>query len=226
MYAAPGIGLAATQVDVHKRVHRDRRLRAARLASSSWSIPRSSRRRASRISRKAACRCPASTRRSTRAERVKVRALDQNGNAFDARRRGPARGVHPARDGSPRRARCSSTTCRRSSAAHPREARARSAQARAPDARSCALNSFAGTPEFAPAPLARLSAPGIDVALVLTQPDRPAGRGQRQVASPVKRSALERGLAFAAAERSREPDAHRSPAQLLERMCWSSPPTA
>jgi methionyl-tRNA formyltransferase len=35
---------------------------------------------------------------------------------------------------------------------------------------------------------------GHDVCLVITQPDRPAGRGLRPVSSPVKRLALERGL--------------------------------
>jgi len=42
--------------------------------------------------------------------------------------------------------------------------------------------------------LARLRAAGHTVVLVLTQPDRPAGRGQRPVASAVKASALEQGL--------------------------------
>ena len=36
---------------------------------------------------------------------------------------------------------------------------------------------FAGTPEFARVALDRLAAAGFEVALVLTQPDRPAGRG-------------------------------------------------
>ncbi len=52
---------------------------------------------------------------------------------------------------------------------------------------------FAGTPEFARVALAALDAAGFDIALVLTQPDRPAGRGMRLVASPVKAHALERG---------------------------------
>ena len=36
---------------------------------------------------------------------------------------------------------------------------------------------FAGTPEFARVALAQLLAAGFEVPLVLTQPDRPAGRG-------------------------------------------------
>ncbi|HUG25746.1 methionyl-tRNA formyltransferase [Piscinibacter sp.] len=53
---------------------------------------------------------------------------------------------------------------------------------------------FAGTPEFAQAALARLHAAGLTVPLVLTQPDRPAGRGMKLQPSPVKVFALEHGL--------------------------------
>ncbi len=56
---------------------------------------------------------------------------------------------------------------------------------------------FAGTPEFARAALQRLHAAGFDVPLVLTQPDRPAGRGMKLQASPVKQFALEHGLPVA-----------------------------
>lgn len=53
---------------------------------------------------------------------------------------------------------------------------------------------FAGTPEFAACTLAALLAAGFDVALVLTQPDRAAGRGMQMRASAVKRHALAHGL--------------------------------
>jgi methionyl-tRNA formyltransferase len=52
---------------------------------------------------------------------------------------------------------------------------------------------FAGTPEFARAALEAIAAAGHDVALVLTQPDRPAGRGMKLHASPVKQLALAHG---------------------------------
>ena len=54
---------------------------------------------------------------------------------------------------------------------------------------------FAGTPVFAVPALAALAAAGHDVVLVLTQPDRPAGRGLAPVASPIKRAAEKLGLA-------------------------------
>ena len=53
---------------------------------------------------------------------------------------------------------------------------------------------FAGTPEFARVALAKLIAAGYPVHLVLTQPDRPAGRGMKLQASPVKQLALEHGI--------------------------------
>lgn len=56
---------------------------------------------------------------------------------------------------------------------------------------------YAGTPEFARVALEHLLAAGFEVPLVLTQPDRPAGRGMKLQASPVKQLALERGIAVA-----------------------------
>jgi methionyl-tRNA formyltransferase len=53
---------------------------------------------------------------------------------------------------------------------------------------------FAGTPEFALASLRALTKAGTRPAAVLTQPDRPAGRGKRLTASPVKQFALEQGI--------------------------------
>jgi methionyl-tRNA formyltransferase len=52
---------------------------------------------------------------------------------------------------------------------------------------------FAGTPEFARVALEAVAGAGHEIALVLTQPDRPAGRGMKLHASPVKQWALARG---------------------------------
>jgi methionyl-tRNA formyltransferase len=54
---------------------------------------------------------------------------------------------------------------------------------------------FAGTPDFALASLRSLIDSGSSVVAVYTQPDRPAGRGRRLTASPVKRYAEECGIA-------------------------------
>jgi methionyl-tRNA formyltransferase len=53
---------------------------------------------------------------------------------------------------------------------------------------------FAGTPEFAAQALAAIIEAGHEVALVLTQPDRPAGRGMALQPSPVKTLALAHGI--------------------------------
>jgi methionyl-tRNA formyltransferase len=56
---------------------------------------------------------------------------------------------------------------------------------------------FAGTPEFARSALEALYAAGHTIALVLTQPDRPAGRGMKLQASAVKQFALDHSLPLA-----------------------------
>ena len=56
---------------------------------------------------------------------------------------------------------------------------------------------FAGTPAFARVALDQLHATGHEVTLVLTQPDRPAGRGMALQSSPVKLAAVSHGIALA-----------------------------
>jgi len=56
---------------------------------------------------------------------------------------------------------------------------------------------FAGTPEFARVALQALHAAGHHIVLVLTQPDRPAGRGMKLQASAVKQFASAHGLPLA-----------------------------
>src|SRR6195952_4683136 len=58
---------------------------------------------------------------------------------------------------------------------------------------------FAGTPEFAAAALAAIHAAGFTVPLVLTQPDRPAGRGMKLQPSPVKQFAQAQSIPVAQA---------------------------
>jgi methionyl-tRNA formyltransferase len=69
---------------------------------------------------------------------------------------------------------------------------------------------FAGTPDFAAAALSALIEARHDVALVLTQPDRPAGRGLRPAESAVKRLAADAGLPV------RQPATLRDPATQAE----------
>ena len=65
---------------------------------------------------------------------------------------------------------------------------------------------FAGTPEFALASLRALTNAGITPLAVLTQPDRPAGRGKRLTASPVKRFAMDQGIEVLQPATLKDPD--------------------
>ena len=74
---------------------------------------------------------------------------------------------------------------------------------------------FAGTPEFALPALRALVALPCQLVGVLTQPDRPAGRGRALQASPVKRLARELGLPVA------QPGHLKSPAEQAELRAWA-----
>ncbi|HEX7750591.1 MAG TPA: methionyl-tRNA formyltransferase [Bordetella sp.] len=81
---------------------------------------------------------------------------------------------------------------------------------------------FAGTPDFARVALQALRAAGHEIALVLTQPDRPAGRGLKLTPSPVKQAALDAGIEVAQPRSLRldgkYPDEAASARALLERV--------
>ena len=65
---------------------------------------------------------------------------------------------------------------------------------------------FMGTPQIAADTLAELLAGPDPVAGVVTQPDRPAGRGQKNTPSPVRRLAEARGIPVIAAEKIKTPE--------------------
>ena len=67
---------------------------------------------------------------------------------------------------------------------------------------------FAGTPDFAARALEALLAAGHQVMLVLTQPDRHAGRGMALQASAVKKVALAHGISVFQPERLKDPAMH------------------
>jgi len=76
---------------------------------------------------------------------------------------------------------------------------------------------FAGTPEFASVALAQLHTAGHEVVLVMTQPDRPAGRGMKLQASAVKQWALSQGLAVSQARSLRLDGKFPDDAQAAQR---------
>ena len=65
---------------------------------------------------------------------------------------------------------------------------------------------FAGTPDFALASLRALLSAGLVPAAVLTQPDRPAGRGKKITASPVKKFALEAEIPLLQPQTLKDPE--------------------
>lgn len=73
---------------------------------------------------------------------------------------------------------------------------------------------FAGTPDFAATHLTVLLDTGHQVVAVYTQPDRPAGRGKKLTASPVKRVALEHDLPIYQPQTLKTSEAQRTLAEL------------
>ena len=73
---------------------------------------------------------------------------------------------------------------------------------------------FAGSPRFAVPTLEKLAGEGHDICAVITQPDRPSGRGQQLQPSPVKEAALKLGLPVHQPEKIKSDDARA----LLERL--------
>ena len=73
---------------------------------------------------------------------------------------------------------------------------------------------FAGTPDFSVPALEALVRAGYEMVGVLTQPDRPKGRGRQITASPVKTGALAHGIAVS------QPQALKDEASRAELMSW------
>ncbi len=69
---------------------------------------------------------------------------------------------------------------------------------------------FCGTPRFAVFTLEALVAAGFPVQLVVTQPDRPKGRGLEVISSPVKQSALQLGLPITQPDKIKNNDEFRA----------------
>jgi methionyl-tRNA formyltransferase len=75
---------------------------------------------------------------------------------------------------------------------------------------------FCGTPLFAVPTLERLAAAGYELQLVVTQPDRPQGRGMELTAPPVKQSALKLGLPIAQPEKIKKNEEFRAQLTALQ----------
>jgi methionyl-tRNA formyltransferase len=75
---------------------------------------------------------------------------------------------------------------------------------------------FCGTPRFAVPTLEALVSSGFEVRLVVTQPDRPRGRGLEMAPSPIKSRALELGLPFAQPDKIRNNEEFRAQLAALK----------
>src|SRR5438270_6717976 len=75
---------------------------------------------------------------------------------------------------------------------------------------------FCGTPMFAVPSLERLAAAGFELQLVVTQPDRPQGRGMTLTAPPVKQSALKLGLPLVQPEKIKKNEEFRTQLEALK----------
>ena len=65
---------------------------------------------------------------------------------------------------------------------------------------------YMGTPDFAVAPLAALTEAGYEVEAVVTQPDKPKGRGKTLLPTPVKEEALKHGIPVLQPVKVRDPE--------------------
>src|ERR1700745_985955 len=75
---------------------------------------------------------------------------------------------------------------------------------------------FVGTPSFAVPTLEKLMEPGFRISLVVTQPDKPRGRGLELSPSPVKQRAMELGLPISQPEKIKNNDQFRGQLAALE----------
>ncbi len=209
MYEAPGIGLAATQVNVHKRI-------VVMDLSEDKSEPRVF------INpefepltedmdqyQEGCLSVPGFYENVDRPQKVRIKALDRDGNPS---RKSPKACWRYASstNATTSTASCSSTTCPPSSAtASARSWKSSIDSRRDPIPKGLPRQAFffseprmsqalrivfAGTPEFAAEHLKALLDTPHRIVAVYTQPDRPAGRGQKLMPSAVKSLALEHGL--------------------------------
>ena len=205
MYEAPGIGLAATQVNVHKRiVVMD--LSEDKSEPRVFINPEFEPLTEEMDQYQEACRYPA-YENVDRPQKVRIKALDRDGNPFEEVAEGCWR-YASSTNATTSTASCSSTTCPPSSAtASARSWKSSIDSRRDPIPKGLPRQAFflasphepsiahrlRRNPEFAAEHLGPARHPHRIVA-VYTQPDRPAGRGQKLMPSAVKSLALEHGL--------------------------------
>ena len=208
MYAAPGVGLAAPQVGAPLRlfvidvsVGRDRSGLIVLLN------PQFVERDGMQLEEEGCLSLPGFNATVARPGHAVVKGLDLVRDRTSRRGRGSARQGVPARDGPPGRARlrrpAPGNQARPHRAPHPQADAARKVVG-ATVTRRISRVLFFGTPDFAVPTLEGLLESRYEVAGVVTQPDRPRGRGQRVSEGPVKRLAVSRGIPVLQPDRLRD----------------------
>ncbi len=226
MYAAPGVGLAAPQVGV-----------PLRLAVVDVSVGRDPRglivlvnpefveRDGMQLEEEGCLSVPGFNATVVRPSRAVVKALDRHGVEQQLRGHGPAGARVPARDRSPRRHAVRGPPAR--DQARPHRAPHPEADARGQMVVGAPLRIvFFGTPGVR-RPDARRAAQRRVTAwsAVVTQPDRPRGRGQKTSDAPVKARALAAGLPVLQPDRMTRSRVRRRRCRTCARTSASSPRT-
>ena len=216
MYAAHGVGLAAPQIGIGRRIAVvDVTFKEDPEARSSSSIRKSFIPKARHTQSEGCLSIPDFRENVTRPNKVTVRAQDAHGKVFRENRRRTSCPRIPSRNRSPQRQALHQpyqrAQTRLDEAQNPKADESRRVVEisesqnlvivtlrgfERPDSRQLPNYKmsldliFCGTPSFAVPTLEKLVSCGFRVRLVVTQPDRPKGRGLELVASPVKQSAL------------------------------------
>ena len=201
MYAAPGVGLAAPQIGVALRVFvidvsvgRDPKSLIT-LINPDW-VERDG----MQLEEEGCLSLPGFTATVPRPNHAVVRGVDRQGEPQTVEGVWAAGPRASARDGSPRRAPVPRPPPRHQARPHRPQDQEAGARRQVVDLGSCASRSSARRPSRFP-PCGRCSDSAHEVVLVVTQPDRPRGRGQRVSAGPVKALAVERGIEVLQPER-------------------------
>ena len=187
MYAAPGVGLAATQVGVPLRIFvADVSLGRNPADLITFINPEFVERDGMQLEEEGCLSVPGFNATVARPSRAVVKGLNRDGGEQVIEGDRAAGALLPARDGSPR------GHAVRRSPPRPAERSDRQEDQEALAFRQMVIVFF-GTPQFAVPTLRHLLDSPHTVAGVVTQPDRPRGRGQKVTDAPVKALATERG---------------------------------
>ena len=218
MYAAPGIGLAATQLGVPLRVFVvDISVGRERDGLIVMVNPGFVEREGMQLEEEGCLSVPGFNATVVRPQRTVLKGLDRAWRRANGRRKGSSRARLPARDGSSRWRPVHRSSPRNQAGPHrPSHSEAETQRTMVtPQSGQRLRIVYFGTPEFAVPTLQRLVDLGGDlggpdasaahqVVALVSQPDRPKGRGHQLAPTPTKTLALTRGIPVLQPERLKD----------------------